>query len=413
MKDFEKVLIGLIFILVMAAVILMILPKNVEEDRPDVVAPARELFIKGSLNGLGQKDYYYHYAESSDGYITEYELHRRSNKSMVSITSPTSRREVYFLENDTILCVDFMDERECSSVKNEGGLENYLASVKGMLLKDSRMRQTVDDMEYFERYGYIEFSPNITLQNYDGQDCHKISYKFDFRNMSVYEAARFNIGPNTPERFNYTMCVVNSTGDVLHKEANYESGGKVHNNQFDLIEADWNTDMELNVPNESDGDALWLLAESNRHDISSCYAEETPEDKNRCIAIVALTLKDKSLCYLAGERKDRCLVSIVPLTGDGEICQDITDPLFKDDCYIEMAGVTGDESYCDLVSDSEKKEFCQNVSASYVPHANESGIGEEEPSQNQTNSSDEDIEQFVKELRDKLQNKTNSSNVTE
>lgn len=412
MKDFEKVLIGLIFILVMTAVVLMVLPEKAKnnQDGEEGNSSVRDLFMKGSANGLGVRDYYYHYTESSNGHTREYELHKVQNQSMVSIKSPTSQRVLYFLENDTILCVEFNDREECSSVKNDESLENYMGQIQSMLLDDSKIEKTMDDAEYFERYGYLEYGSNLTPEYYDGKKCLEFSYRFDFRNMSVYEAARFNIGPNTPERFNYTMCVENSTGNILHKEAEYLSDGKINRNMFDLIEADWDTGKELVIPRDLDDDAIWLLAESNRHDISTCYRKEE-EEKNRCIAVAALTLKDAKLCDLAGERKDRCLVSLVPLTKDGTICEEINDPEFKDDCYIEMGGATGEEQYCAMIDDWEKKEFCMNVTSEYIPPpvvANKSA----DSSANSTDG-DEDVDQFLKDLYERSKDNSSSENVTE
>jgi hypothetical protein len=82
-------------------------------------------------------------------------------------------------------------------------------------------------------------------------------------------------------------------------------------------------------------------------------------------------MKNEELCSLAGSRKDRCLVSLVPVLEDEMLCTKITDAGYKDDCYIELAGAFKDDSYCANVMNTSKSDLCEEA-ATPPPPKNES-----------------------------------------
>ncbi len=414
METMDKILIGASFVLVLAAVFLTLnaQPPEVPEPEPDVSA-TRELFLKAVSIGKGQDNYYYAYTEAFNDFDSTYRLLRKYDESMLEIETVFSTKQIYFLENDTILCVDYMGYSECSSVRDETELESYLDGLEGLFFDDWMIDQTVADTEYFELYGFIRFSPEIETMKLNGRECLGITYNFDFTNMSVYEASKFGIGPATPRQFLYEMCVVNETGEIIRKHITYSQAGVLHENTFNLIESEWDTSRTFEPPENLTDGALDLLVEENskQNILSECYAEEGDE-RDRCISMFALNLKSRDLCELAGGRRDRCLVSIVPFVRDESICMDIMDMSYKDDCYIEMGGATGNDSYCAHIANQSKADFCMNISA-------EGGVPLDAP---EPVDDDEfvhdysDIDAFVLDLYMNSTNSTrdeNDTNVTE
>jgi len=406
-KETEKVLIGIVFILVIVAVALTFLPKS-KEVVPEEANMAKELFIKLAGTGYEQDDYYYSYTETFDDFPTTYTMLQKGDEKSISIDNMISSKQIYFLENETILCIQYVGIDACSSVKNNTDMESYLSSIEALFFDDSRIESTISDMEYFEQYGYILFSPQTIEKTVNGHSCTEFSYQFDFTNLTIYEAARFGIGSNTPKTFLWTACVDNESGNVYEKHVEYNYSGRLYQTDVTLNSAEWNTVRNVEPPMELFGDAVSLLIEekTSQNTLVGCF-EEKGEEKDRCIAMVALSLKNRDVCELAGERRDRCLVSIVPLTKDATICPAITDASFKDDCYIEMGGATGDESYCTPIVDAEKKEFCMNVSAQYEePSVPE--IPEVPGNDTNTTGNDSDVADFVWDLyREGLENDTN------
>ncbi len=365
MKTQDRLLLIAGVVLVIVAVVITFIPG------PATVGPdtteAEELLKKTIGVGKGQTDYYYSYSESNDGYVIDYTLLVRGDEKMLDFSNPISEKELYLLSNDTIFCVDFMNVRMCSSVKNttEPMFHSYLLSLQSKFFDDSTIEMNMEQMDYFMENGYVEFSPVLVNKTVNGHGCTEISYVTDLTNLTVGEAARFSISPTSPKVFSWNMCIDDKTGIAYSKHFNYSYRGKQYYWDFELIDYEWYTNKQITPPeNLTEGAYDVLLEESEwKNELQRCYSGDE-EDKDRCISLVALQLKMKSICDLAGERRDRCLVSIVALTLDESICMDISDAGYKDDCYIEMAGGTKNSTYCSMIANSSKVELCMNVSQS-------------------------------------------------
>ncbi len=371
MKNQEKLLVIVFIALVIVAFIATFMPGPVTVE-PDTTA-AEEMLRKAIEVGKGQTDYYYSYKEINDGYVAYYALLARGNEKMLNFSTPISEKQYYMLSNDTILCVDYMNVKRCSSVLNttEPLLHEYLLSLQAKFFDEETMAQNLEEMNYFMEYGYVIFSPEMEEKTINGHKCTEISYVVDLSNVTMGEIERFNIMVNAPKVFSWNLCIDNRTGIAYSKHFNYSYQGKQYYYDFELLDYEWYTNREIIPPEEiTEGVYEVLLEESEwKSQLQNCYIGAESE-RDRCISMIALQLKMKSLCELAGERRDRCLVSIVPLTLDESICAGITDPDYKDDCYTEMAGGTKNDSYCSMVVNATKAEFCMNISQP----SNETGI---------------------------------------
>ncbi len=349
----NKLVLIIVFGLIIAALYLALTAPQVEET-VTVDTAARDLILKGLSKQIGVPEYNYSYKEISNDYELTYNVAKKGNLSLVQVTNPLSTKRVYFLENDTILCVDY-ERSVCSSTKNQAELDNYIESLRVKLLDDSRLEADKSNMAYMIANGIAKINYNTTQK----PGCTQVEYQLDFSDITLEQAARFRISSNSPKLFNWTMCINNETGEIREKYFEYEYQGMINTYRYQLVK--FSDPVQITVPENITTGAIVELRNEREQSvrIASCFADKTGSERNKCISDRALILQKPEICDLAGERRDQCLVSIIPKTNDEEICKIVLDPSFKEDCYIELAGKNKNESYCDMVSD--KKDFCIEV----------------------------------------------------
>jgi len=371
----QKIVIVVVVLLLLLAVYFVATQEVPETEGPEESSEAMELLIKGLSFGEGHEDYVYSYVEVSDEYKTEYTLTKNGNESLIEVRNPLSIKKAYYLGNDTILCVEYPPGKEsCSSVKHSEALENYMNSLHVKLLDDASIEKNKRDMEYLLAQGYVKLSPEVT----EGEGCSEVTYRLDYSNASLADAARFGVQTNAPRVFDFVMCINNGTGYMHEMTFNWTYEGEGHYKTRTLVSFK-SYSSPITAPEELDGNAMARLENEREQYVKlvECYTDMEGEDRNRCIATIALDTHRTDLCELAGERRDRCLVSIVPLTKDVGICPAINDPSFRDDCYIELAGAYKNSTYCDEIQNASKMDFCLDVAAP-EPEANETAGNETE-----------------------------------
>lgn len=365
--EYQRIVLMVVAILVIAAVYLA-----VTTERPEVPAsdtkPVESLLLRGIGFGNGEANYVFTYRETADGFGTEYRVEKAGENGSVTIETPLSVKKAYFSANDTVLCVKYpiVNNDSCSSVKGNAELSNYINSVSTKFLKDSLIERNKNDIEYHISKKYLELDPLIVSKNVDGNECLEIRYKIDYANISLDDAARFGIGSDAPKKFNWKMCVNNQTGQIHQKYFDYETKGVTHTYAYQLLSFQ-KGGTNITPPEDLSGDvSTRLYSEREQHaKLVKCYTDKQGDEREKCITTLAITLKRKELCLLATERKDMCLVGIVPITKDASICDVVTAPSYKDDCYIELAGSYKDASYCNKVQNTTKLTMCNAVAVPY------------------------------------------------
>jgi hypothetical protein len=325
---------------------------------------AKGLYMNAISLGENSTSYTYSYAEYANGYPENYTLKSDGNVSVVEIVNALSKKKVYFTDNDTIMCVDFQKNETCSSVTGDSITSNYVASLKGRLFSNAKITQAREDAEYRLEHELQTFIPSIKTKIFqNGDQCTQIQYIIDYSNATLEEMSRFGIVPGSPSHFETTSCIENKSGEIFESFFNYTFAGSLRTNRFELISSDFNSSPKIIVPsNLTTGAVDLLLSENNyRMQLVSCYLK-TSSAQEKCIAMMALQMKNTDLCEHSGSRRDRCLVSLVPITRETGICNKIQSQEFKDDCFIELGGAYKNSTWCDNVIDSTKKQFCLNVS---------------------------------------------------
>ena len=369
----KNILILVVVLLVALAVYLTVqgMPgTNSDNDSQAQLSEVESLLIKGISFGQSVDNYVYSYTRVSDGYFSTYALIKNGNKSKIEVSTPLSYKEVYFLENDTIMCVDYRSGSVCASVHGNAELKNYLDSLKAEFFNDVRINRNLEDMNYLISNNYVILGPVIEQSMVNGHACNRIRYVLDYNNITVSEAARFGVGTSTPKLFMRSMCIDESNEYRYEETLNYSYEGRVHEYSSQLVE--FKSAAEEILPPSELEDASVLISKfhaerTQQAKLAECYTTKEGDALNICISNIALDLHDTDLCEYANGRRDRCLVAIVPLTKNELICPMINDLSYKDDCYIELAGAYKNSTYCDNIQNSSKVEFCMNVSVSSTP----------------------------------------------
>lgn len=399
MEYHEKILLAVAALLIVLAVYFA-LQSPVPQAGGNATAnasAAEALLMKGLLFGAGQEGYAYSYRDVSDGYRITYSLARNGNESTMEVRNPLSYKKLYFLSNDTVLCITYGSRSGCASVKGVSDLNNYLNSLEAKFFDDAVIRRNRDDLAYLIYHGYARIEPATSPGTVEGRPCTLVSYALDFSNMTVDEASRFGVGMNTPRAFSWRMCIDNSTGYVWERSFNYTAAGSQHGYTSTMLSFSPGPAAIAPPPENLTGDVVDILLEEKEQQIrlANCYLSKQGDELDRCIASIALDIRMKGLCDYAGGRRDRCLVSLVPVTKDEGLCKAIESVSYRDDCLIELAGAFRNSTWCSSLQNASKTEFCLGVA-----------------SRNQTGSGI-DIQKFLEYVENKTaDNSSNRSNGT-
>jgi len=409
----QKILLAVTALLVVFAIYIAFTTVPV---KPPDTTGARNLLAKAVVFGMGEKEYAYTFSEDSNGYRTTYSLVKGPDDMMMTVQNPLSVKRAFFLRNDTILCVRYpaSANETCGSVQGSDTVANYMSSLKYKFLNDTITQRNEMDMNYLLKKGYIQLDTAVTKTAVNGKGCSEITYSLDMSNVSVDEAARFGVGPTTPRSFSWMMCIDNGTGILYAKEFNYTYKGMDYRTTIQTISFKAGSAPAIVPPAAIDGDPVTKLFQEREQQVklASCFTDHSGDDRDKCAADIALTLRRSDICSLAGVRKDRCLVSLVPSTKDQGTCTVISDPSYKDDCYIELAGAYKDKAYCANVKNQSKIASCEAAAkppeVQPVPPANETDqtLGNQT---NQTNGSKIDINEFMNYIDKQGRNDTNAT----
>jgi len=362
----QEILLGVILVAVIAAAayIVFMQPPAVPESPEEL-----ELLKKSVLATSGHGDYYYSYEETQNGYKVEYALLQKDGERMLEIRNPFADKTVYFLEDDTIFCEYFAGYEACSSVKNNNDsyFVSYLNSLESLFFEDADAENEAEKLDYFYEKGYLKFK-GMNDASVGGKPCKELLYELDYTNISLADANRYGIHPASPKHFDFWVCIDEDSGLAYARNLTYLYDGKKWDTVFRLQDAEFNTTRTIDPPSElAEGAYAALLEEKGwfaRYQQCRDYSGEAEES---CISDLGTLLKSKNVCEMAGGWRDRCLLTVVALTGDEGICPDISDMDYRDDCYIEMAYYHKDESYCAPVLNASKQETCIEA-ANYQPN---------------------------------------------
>ena len=332
--------------------------------KPPVQAPmdAQALLLNTTAFGKDLGDYVYSF---NDSFGTNFTLTSSGPDKKAVIEEPISTQTVYFMSNDTIFCVGPESNATCQSVQDNASLTSYLDYVQGKFFNQTSIDGTVSTVGYLMQQGYLSVDPIIINETIGTIPCSLVSYVIDFRNMSATDAESFGLSSNSPMVMNLSNCIDPKTGLTYRSTLDYtDSNGTSYGSTISVLYFKQGT-VPISPPNGTYGNAIGIFSDelTAQATLSDCQSQYTNKSQmDMCVAEQAVELERKDLCNLIPDRRDQCLVSLIPLTKDVSICPTINDPSFKDDCYIELAGAYKNNSYCVQVLNASKMPECQNAS---------------------------------------------------
>ncbi|HIH22985.1 TPA: hypothetical protein HA238_04610 [Candidatus Micrarchaeota archaeon] len=369
MADVKNVLLvvfGIIIFLVAGyAVYMYALPSlqkhDGEGEGENSAGNALEIYEKSLLVGQGATNYGYIYDETLDEYVMRTILRKNGAVRQVTVETPISERNIYFTENDTIMCVEYEDEYACSSVKNTTApLSKYLKVVGGQFFSKEKIDSAKETFEFLKQKDAITFEEVVeTIEN--NEKCSEVNFVIDYSNLTLSEAMSLNVRQGDPKRYEAKLCFSEERNEVISKEFAYNYLGKDRISKWDLVSSNWKYNEEIIVPeNLTAGKAITLLqaASDDQNAFIACLEKEGIEH-DKCVYSMALDKKNLELCKFAGGRKDICILNLAIMAKDTEMCKLVTESGIKDDCYIELGGTMKNASICGSILNSTKVSMCE------------------------------------------------------
>lgn len=318
----------------------------------------KEIYIKSFEVGKDSENYLYEYEEDLDGYIIKTTLVKVGNIKAAYIESPLATREIYYLENDTVLCTSFENEEICSSVKNESVIQSYLKAVNMQFITNEKIEKDIRDYEYLIKQKAITFG-HVSKKKIGDKECEEVSFKIDYNNLTLEDAVRFGITQNSPTKIHGEICYDEHAKEVYEKIFTYKYMGKERTTEFTHIFSDWNFSEEISVEKNLTEGAVELLFDANekQNEFLACLELEGIE-KDKCVYSMALSYDYEKLCKYAGERADICKMNFAIANSDLGKCSLIEGKTVKDDCYLEIAAKDKDPLICERMEDKTRVPKC-------------------------------------------------------
>ncbi|MCI0504451.1 hypothetical protein L0Y65_07150 [Candidatus Micrarchaeota archaeon] len=346
---------------------------------------AEMLLMKGAGFGKNLDNYTYAYNEVSDGYKTAYLLMAAGGERYIEITNPLSIKRIYMGANDTVFCIRYPVNESCVSVQNNSEMQNYIAFSQSKFFNNTNILKAESSMEELIGKGYLHAEAEISDKSVGGADCSEVTYVIDYSNATVSDAALFGIGAQSPKVYDLTRCIEPGKGLAYETTLRYEEGNLTHEKVTTVALFREGAPSIPPLP-ELGGNAMGAFRNEREQQVklATCHTGMRGDERDKCVADAALNLKRRDLCDLAGGRRDRCLVALVPLTKDTAICAAIASMYYKDDCFIELAGAYKNASYCSQLQNSSKLAFCEEAAA---PRAQQDGGSSDAPDGNEAGGS--------------------------
>ena len=264
---------------------------------------AESLYIKAISLGENSTEYTYAYTEYSNGYPEDFYIMRESKNSLIKIMSPLSTKKVYYLENDTILCMELLEENEtCQSVKNNSITKSYINGMKTRLFSKGKIALAASDARYRIDNSFQSFSNELKTKTLISNDeCVEITHTIDYSNATFEDMQRFSIVPGSPMYFDISTCIDNQTGEIYENKFKYMFNGREQSYVFKLISSDFDNAPTIIAPSNLTNKAVdkAILESGYRIDLINCYLQSGSEQEKCIMQIYAKKAEQGRIAVLS------------------------------------------------------------------------------------------------------------------
>jgi hypothetical protein len=345
---------------------------------------AEQLFFDAIENPLQYSEYTYAYEEvSSTGYGSSVFLSVSENYSYVRKEDAIFTRELLIADNKTLLCLENTNRRVCSWVSQNSSFKPYADSIKSLLFNREVIESNLEKNEFFIQYGALVFSDDVHEAEYGGRKCNEVSYLLDYGKLTVEQMWEIGLSPNSVEvlvtkEFNFTLCIDENTGDVVHKLLAYTAMGEPYYTESLSTKILWGEPTPLEMGAELSGEAdmeefLSALRMSQENYLQCLYGEDT----DSCIRGEAILSRNENLCELVVNStiRDICFVNVALEKGEDSLCSMVSGENL-DECFMEFAYKNADASYCGMVSESRRDECMGLIEEASSQNSSEASEGQ-------------------------------------
>jgi|GEM_PF-3425864 hypothetical protein len=367
-KNTLWLVLGLIVILAGAYLVWQYVLPGISSGQVDAKKKEAEALYFQSLNvGKGTVSYSYSYEENLGGYMVKTTLLTDGIRSEAIIESPFAKREVFYMENDTVICVTFAGTKACSSAGNDTALRSYLKGVKGYFFTPERFKADNETISLLMNSGALTFeSAEKTTVN--GKECYNIKYLVNYSVLSLSDSIKLGISQSSPIQVYGEVCYDPKAKEVYTKSFTYKRFGKDQFTNWKLLDSKWEYSGKIEIGmNLSNGTAISLLYDSvdMQNEFIACL-DKGGAQADSCVFSFAVNYEYPSVCKYAGTKADICTMNFAIFERDLEMCKEVSDPNVRDDCRIEIAGKLKDGTVCDSLDDSTRKQYCLDVVAGKI-----------------------------------------------
>jgi|GEM_PF-5067464 len=312
------------------------------------------------------EEYTYKYEQNTDGIKNTITLISSKDSKSVFLDAPFYTEKVYYLSDDTVLCMELKNEVEgntgvCASLKNTTDFDNHLNLMVNLFPSKELFTNEKERMDLLIEKGAWTFNEEAFVEKEVGDsNCNNVVYNINFTKLNVNELQQLGYSPQSIiayGNFHREFCI-DEQGELLLDNFTYTYFAEPKFTTKILVEKKEQAE-EVAVPTDfKDTDALKdIVSEINslQEGVYACLISEDPDSCFKTEGVVSL---NSYYCDMAGEKRDACMIMVASQKNDVSLCEKIDGAETKDDCYYDFAIKNSDPLLCDSIINLTKKDFC-------------------------------------------------------
>lgn len=295
------------------------------------------------------EEYTYKYEQNSDSIKTIIALISSKDSKAVFLDAPFYTEKVYYLPEDTILCMELKNEVEgntnvCSSLKNTTDFDNHLALMVNLFPSKELLDSEKEKMDILIEKGAWVFNEEAFAEQEVGESkCFNVIYTINFTKLTVNELQQLGYSPQSMAvygDFHREFCI-DEEGELLLDNFTYSYFGESKFTTKILLEKKEQAEAFIVPTDLKDNDAIKdLISEINslQEGVYACLVSEDPDS---CFKTEGVSSLNSYYCDLAGEKRDACIFLVATQKDDSSLCEKIEEEEAKEEC---LASIVPDEN---------------------------------------------------------------------
>jgi len=339
----------------------VVMPLTHEEEHGEEKNDGFELLLKSAEFIKGKTKYQFTTKERIGDVEKTFFITQDGEMAYVKETLLGISREVFYTENGSILCFDFLRERYCD-IANETKEMIIVEGFRTALLSDKRAEKEKKKFEVLERAGGLEVH-SLKESESNGKKCTLINLKIEYGKLSFSDLGEIGLSPTDVAvslipYYNITYCI-GKDGEVLSKQISYVYNGQEIEESFTIVDSNYESASIPALPeNFTDLSKSFQLHYDIFNEYFNCLQSD---EKDRCITSTAVKHLIPEMCEYANN-KTKCYTAYVSFTLDPMVCEKFDLPM-KDDCMYIVASEKKNETICRLIQNSSLAQECLSVSS--------------------------------------------------